>query len=81
MVHFTKDSIVITIKSVENPFRDWQMMNQTFSELLMVMLSNKDIPINDYETFWFVLLKSALSELDISAEQTRQINELLTVAK
>ncbi|WP_026996932.1 hypothetical protein [Flectobacillus major] len=80
MVTFTKDSIVITVKSVESPFQDWQMINRSLSGLLMLIMSNEDFPVHAYETFWFVELKSALSELNISYEQGKQIEKLLAVA-
>ncbi len=81
MVHFTKDSIVITIKDLDSPFYEWQMINTTLSRLLLLIMSNKDFPVHDWETFWLVELKASLNELDISGEQTREIEKLLAVAK
>ena len=80
MVSFTKNSIVITVETTNSPFYDWQMMNKSLSELLLVLMSNKVYPISDWETHWLIELKSALCELDIDNEQTKQIEKLLAVA-
>lgn len=79
MVSFTKDSIIIKVES-QQPFEDWQMINKSLSDLLILIMSNKDFPIHDYESFWFIAIKSALSELDITYEQRKQIENILVVA-
>ncbi len=80
MVKFTKNKIIITVEAVNSPFQDWQEMNRSLSELLLLLTTNKEFPVFDTETFWFVELKQALCELDISHEQTKEIEKILLVA-
>ena len=78
MVQFKKESIVITIETVESPFVYWAKLNKCFVDVCWILLSNEMHPPSEYDLGAFNDLHDAVSKLDISYEQKGLISTILT---
>jgi hypothetical protein len=64
MVRLTKNSIVIEIENLENPFEKWVQLNSGFSSVMSKILKKKEVDIESKEfkslcefSYWIALKK------------------------
>lgn len=79
MVTFTKDSIIVKIKT-KDPIENWLTLIQTCERVTQFLLTNEDKHPNDYDLYLFGELKEALLKLDLSYKQVKEIEKILLVA-
>lgn len=78
MVSFTKDSIVIKIDS-DRPFEHWLEMLRSLEEITPFLVTNQHWHPFDSDLWWFIELKKALLEPEITFNQQREIEKVLSI--
>ena len=85
MVQFKESSIVITIENV-NPLVDWQELKITIADVLMILMSNPDYKVSDYNLNMFnefhkatCTLSNDSSTMEVFARHIAEMSENIRV--